>query len=70
MVGKSEQVSIRLEPEHLQLAEEIAQRLGESVLAGSPPARAAVLRMALVRGLEVLRAELAASSSSKVRKRK
>jgi hypothetical protein len=58
MVGKTEQVTIRLDPELLELADEVVMLASKA--AGAEILRAAVLRTALRRGLELMRDELRA----------
>lgn len=57
MVGKSEQVAVRLEPETLEAIEALGELLSKQ-MAGTTLPRAAVIRVALARGLEVMTAEL------------
>lgn len=58
MVNKSEQVVIRLEPELMELADEVTAMASKA--AGADMPRASVLRTALRRGLELMRDELKA----------
>jgi hypothetical protein len=60
MVGKSEQLVIRLEPELLKLADDVTSMASKA--AGAEMPRASVLRTALRRGLETMRDELRARS--------
>ena len=53
---KSEQLVIRLEPELVQLADDVTALASKA--AGAEMARASVLRTAMRRGLELMRDEL------------
>lgn len=57
MVGKSEQVAIRLEPETLEAIDGLGVLLAKQ-MAGTTLPRSAVIRVALARGLESMTAEL------------
>ena len=63
MASKTEQVSVRMEPDTLTLAEEVTAMLG-TVGGLDSPSRALVLRTALRRGLELMRDELKAKQPS------
>jgi hypothetical protein len=59
VVGKTAQVVVRLEPELLALADEVAE-LAAKVAELDEPSRASVLRTAIRRGLDDMRTELKA----------
>jgi hypothetical protein len=60
MMKKSEQLVIRLEPELMELADEVTASASKA--AGAEMPRASVLRTALRRGLELMRDELRAKA--------
>lgn len=61
---KTTQLVFRVEPDIVQLIDDVAELAARSVSSGS---RAAVLRTALRRGLEQMKAELGAASKPKRR---
>jgi predicted transcriptional regulator len=66
MVGKSEQVTIRLDPELLALANEVADLVAK-VAGLDEAARASIIRTAMRKGLEQMREELRVKASASKR---
>lgn len=62
---KSAQLALRVEPDIVKLADEVADLIAATSVTRTRPAQAEVLRAALRRGLEAMRDEIA-----KPRKRK
>ena len=63
MVPKTDQIMIRMEPELMELADEVTAMASKA--AGAEIPRASVVRTALRRGLEMMRDELRARTRRK-----
>jgi predicted DNA-binding protein len=59
---RTSQISIRLEPELIEQADNIAAQLAKATVAGLEPTRATVLRTAIERGLAAIQLELDAKT--------
>lgn len=57
---KDTQIGIRLEPEQVELIDSLIEALAERGMLLEKPSRSAVVRTAMMRGLEQMRAELGA----------